>query len=269
MKKIQFYFVIVAIAFLSYQTGLAQDKLTAQDWLQRGRVIMAESSKEHLMEALSDFNKSIDIDPTNAEVYYERGLLNAYLLFNQNAFADMRKAAKLGHKGAQKWLSHDLEEKGREKAGSMMRTEAVPEYERAQKSLAAGTGEIGEENKYFDLSEYMPSRSKPMIHFDFDMSNIKQQYYAILDEVAMVLKEKIPEAKIVLAGYTDSIGTETYNDKLSLRRAQAVESYLVEHDVAPDRIIVKGYGENYPIDTNETNEGRAKNRRAEILNAKE
>ena len=303
MKKIQFCFVIVAIALLSCQTGLAKEKLTPQDWLQRGmdfekhdgyeeaikmytKAVKLDKNyseayfkrgkaymayhKTYAMEALTDFNKTIDLEPTNAEAYYERGLLHSLIINNENARADMRTAANLGHKGAQKWLAPDQEEKGKEKESSYIRTTAAPDHEGTQKSLTAGKEEKGKEkeSKDFDLGEYLSSRSEPMIHFDFNMSNIKRQYYAILDEIAMVLKEKIPEANIVLAGHTDSSGTEKYNDNLSLRRAKAVESYLkVKHGIPPDRIIVKGYGENAPIATNETKEGQARNRRVELLAA--
>src|SRR4030042_3162681 len=164
MKKIQFCFVIVAIALLSYQTGLAKEKLTPQDWLQRGmdfekhgvyeeaikmytkavildknyseayfkrgKAYMA-SHKTSAMEALSDFNKTIDLEPTNAEAYYERGLLHSFIINNENARADMRTAANLGHKGAQKWLAPDQEEKGKEKESSSIKT-AVPGQEGTQ-----------------------------------------------------------------------------------------------------------------------------------------
>jgi outer membrane protein OmpA-like peptidoglycan-associated protein len=178
----------------------------------------------------------------------------------------MRTAANLGHKGAQKWLAPDQEEKGKE--SPTIKTVAVPGHEGTQKSLTAGKEEKGKEKetKDFDLGEYLSSKSEPMIHFDFNMSNIKRQYYAILDEIAMVLKEKMPEANVVLAGHTDSSGTEKYNDTLSLRRAKAVESYLnAKAGIPPDRMIVKGYGENASIDTNETKEGQARNRRVELL----
>ena len=299
MKKIQFCFVIVAIALLSYQTGLAKEKLTPQDWLQRGmdfekqyaykeaikmytKAVTLDKNyseayfkrgkaymayhKTNAMEALTDFNKTIDLEPTNAEAYYERGLLHSFIINNENARADMRTAANLGHKEAQKWLAPDQEEK----EGSSIKTAAVPGHEGTQKSLTAGKKEKGKEkeSKDFDLGQYLSSGSEPMIHFDFNMSNIKRQYYAILDEIATVLKEKTPEVNIVLAGHTDSTGTEKYNDHLSLRRAKAVESYLkVKHGISPDRMIVKGYGENAPIATNETKEGQARNRRVEMLAA--
>lgn len=295
MKKIQFCFVIVAVVLFSFQTGLAREKLTAEDWLQRGiefekqdvhaeavkmytQAIMADRNyaeayfrrakaylathKSNAMEALTDFDKAIDLDPTNAEAYYERGLLHSFILNNEHARDDMRTAAKLGHKGAQKWLTPETKEI------SSTKVAAVASREEAPKSSDVGEGvKSGEkERKYRNLGEYLSSKGEPMIHFDFNMSTIKEQYYAILDEIAQVLTEKIPAEGIVLAGHTDSTGTEKYNARLSLQRAKAVESYLTEkHGIPPARIIVKSYGESAPLATNETAEGRARNRRVELL----
>lgn len=295
MKKIQVCFVIAAIALFSCQTALAAEKLTAQDWLQRGmelekhgvheeagkmytQAIRADkyyaeayfrrakayfaTHKSNAMEALADFDRAIDLDPTNAEAYYERGLLHSFILNNEHARDDMKVAAKLGHKGAQKWLAPDTKDSASIKVAAVASGEGVP------KSADAGEEEkSGEkEGKYLNLGEYLSSKGEPMIHFDFNMATIKEQYYAILDEIAQVLTERIPEASIILAGHTDSTGTEKYNTRLSLQRAKAVESYLTEkHGIPPARISVKGYGESTPIATNETEEGRARNRRVELL----
>ena len=152
-----------------------------------------------------------------------------------------------------------------------MRAAADPAAEMTQQPPAAGTEEkTVRENvgAFLGPGKQLPSGSEPTIRFDFNRAEIKEQYYAILDEVAMVLTEKVPGAIIVLGGHTDNTGTEKYNDALSLRRAKAVESYLADKGgISPDRIIVKGYGESTPIATNETEEGRAKNRRVEILDA--
>ena len=69
---------------------------------------------------------------------------------------------------------------------------------------------------------------------------------------------------ITLTGHTDSIGTDAYNNKLGLRRAEAVKEYLVSHDVPADRIKTESKGKTQPIATNKTAEGRAKNRRVDI-----
>ena len=101
------------------------------------------------------------------------------------------------------------------------------------------------------------------VHFDFDKSEIRADSRPVLDEAVDVLKEN-PNVRISVEGYTDSIGTELYNEKLSVRRAEAVFRYLVNHGVAPERMEVIGYGESHPVADNDTESGRAQNRRVEL-----
>jgi OOP family OmpA-OmpF porin len=87
---------------------------------------------------------------------------------------------------------------------------------------------------------------------------------AILDQAIDALN-RYPAIKVELDGHTDSVGTDTYNQGLSERRAQIVSDYLTAHGVDASRITaVKGFGETAPIDTNATKEGRARNRRTEV-----
>ncbi len=102
------------------------------------------------------------------------------------------------------------------------------------------------------------------VYFDFDKSNIKPQFHPALDVLATVLNDN-PSVKITVAGNTDDIGTPEYNMGLSIRRANAVKTYLVSKGVDADRISVIGYGEDRPADTNATPMGRAMNRRAVVL----
>ncbi len=88
---------------------------------------------------------------------------------------------------------------------------------------------------------------------------------AILDQAVDVLQRN-PDVKVELDGHTDSIGSDAYNQKLSERRAQIVDDYLTSHGVPASQISgVKGFGETQPIDTNSTKEGRARNRRTEMV----
>ncbi len=301
MKKIQVCFVVVAIALLSCQTGVAAEKLTAHDWFLMGEKFEKSNVYEEAIkmyteairldryyaeayfrrakayvavhktrteEAFGDFNEAIALDPMNAEAYYERGLLNAFTLNNEKAREDMRTAASLGHKGAQQWLAPDHGKKAAEKEGAKTQTAALPDPGGAQQPPPDITEEkTGKEtgDAFFSPGKRLPSGSEPVVRFDHNKADIKEQYYPVLDEVAQVLMEKTPEAIVVLAGHTDNTGTEAYNDNLSLQRAKAVESYLtVKHGISPARISVKGYGENAPIATNETEEGQARNRRVEL-----
>jgi outer membrane protein OmpA-like peptidoglycan-associated protein len=88
---------------------------------------------------------------------------------------------------------------------------------------------------------------------------------AKLSEVATALTQNSPEATIVVEGHTDSQGSQAFNADLSQRRAQAVRDYLASHGVAPDRIRAEGLGFTRPVADNKTAEGRANNRRVEIV----
>ncbi len=84
-----------------------------------------------------------------------------------------------------------------------------------------------------------------------------------LNQLVSYLQQN-PSVEIEIAGHTDSIGTDRYNLTLSQNRANAIGKYLTEQAIKPDRLLMKGYGKLFPIDTNETVEGRQKNRRVEF-----
>ncbi len=85
-----------------------------------------------------------------------------------------------------------------------------------------------------------------------------------IDKLALFLKDN-PNRKVLVEGHTDSRGSESYNLKLSQKRANAVKKALVERGIEPERIIAKGYGEAYPVASNLTAAGRQQNRRVEIV----
>jgi OmpA-OmpF porin, OOP family len=101
------------------------------------------------------------------------------------------------------------------------------------------------------------------VFFDFDKSVLKPEGKAKLDDLVSKLKGINLEV-IIAIGHTDSIGSEAYNQKLSVRRAEAVKAYLVSKGIEPNRIYTEGKGKSQPIADNRTAEGRAKNRRVEI-----
>jgi outer membrane protein OmpA-like peptidoglycan-associated protein len=102
------------------------------------------------------------------------------------------------------------------------------------------------------------------VNFDFDKSDIRPDAVPILEEAAKTLKDE-SQLTVSVDGYTDSIGTEEYNQGLSERRADAVKAYLEKLGVAGSRLTAKGFGESNPVASNDTAEGRAQNRRVELI----
>lgn len=103
------------------------------------------------------------------------------------------------------------------------------------------------------------------VNFAFDKASIPRADTQELEKAVEFVK-KYPGYKISIDGYTDSTGPAAYNQRLSERRAAAVKEYLLKHGVEDgERITAKGYGESNPIASNRTKQGRAQNRRAEIL----
>ena len=99
--------------------------------------------------------------------------------------------------------------------------------------------------------------------FETGKADLKPESYTVIDELADYLKRKTDE-KIEVGGHTDNVGKAEANLKLSDARANAVRNYLLSRGIAADRIIAKGYGMTMPIAENDTDEGRALNRRTEV-----
>jgi len=99
--------------------------------------------------------------------------------------------------------------------------------------------------------------------FDVDKSDIQTTTKANLDELSTTLK-KYDDTNILVEGHTDNTGEDAYNRKLSDKRAESVEDYLVAKGVANGRITTKGYGESQPVADNNTDTGRKANRRVEV-----
>ena len=104
--------------------------------------------------------------------------------------------------------------------------------------------------------------------FDFNSDKILQNYSSDLDKLGRVLTTPQYSAyRVEIEGHTDNIGSDSYNRRLSERRAESVKHYLVQHfPIQSDRLVVRGYGKSKPITSNDTPEGRDKNRRVEVVN---
>ncbi len=101
------------------------------------------------------------------------------------------------------------------------------------------------------------------VTFAFDSSNLNSQFYPVLDKVAGTLGE-YNKTVIEVAGHTDSVGSASYNQQLSERRANSVATYLGTRGIDRSRMVTIGAGKEHPVASNETDEGRAQNRRVEI-----
>jgi OOP family OmpA-OmpF porin len=101
------------------------------------------------------------------------------------------------------------------------------------------------------------------LHFEFNKTRLMPDAETILNWAAAILK-KYPDMKVEVAGHTDSVGSVKYNQKLSEGRAQAVKDYLVNAGIPETQMTVKGYGKAEPVVSNDTDEGRERNRRVEL-----
>jgi outer membrane protein OmpA-like peptidoglycan-associated protein len=101
------------------------------------------------------------------------------------------------------------------------------------------------------------------VTFDFDSASLRPEFFEVLDSVALVVNE-FEQTVLIIDGHTDALGSERYNLELSRQRAESVERYLVSRQVRPVRLAAYGYGEQYPIADNDSEAGRAQNRRVEL-----
>jgi outer membrane protein OmpA-like peptidoglycan-associated protein len=103
------------------------------------------------------------------------------------------------------------------------------------------------------------------VHFQFDKATLTSSDKQVLDKIATRLKAEAPTAQLTVTGHTDSVGSDTYNQKLSDKRAHSVVEYLIEQGVPRSNFVsVVGAGESQPVADNKTADGRAQNRRTEI-----
>ena len=107
----------------------------------------------------------------------------------------------------------------------------------------------------------------PIVHFDTNKYKIKQNYFSKLNKIINELKEC--NCSMLIVGHTDSIGSDRYNQALSELRAREVYKYMIQQGINKNRLDYIGYGEEQPLTTNATPEGRATNRRVEVLVSKD
>ncbi|HEY4556277.1 MAG TPA: OmpA family protein [Lysobacter sp.] len=130
--------------------------------------------------------------------------------------------------------------------------------ERILRERMAGTG-VDVVRQGDNITLNMPAA----ITFGFNRSDLQPQFYPVLDNLANTLRE-YNQTVVEVAGHTDSIGSDQVNQALSVRRAETVANYLMGRGLMRDRFIVTGAGKTRPIASNDTEAGRAQNRRVEI-----
>ena len=110
-----------------------------------------------------------------------------------------------------------------------------------------------------------PAMPEVVLHFEFGKSALTADAKAALDQAAAALKANAQTLSVSLEGHADSVGTEPFNEKLGLARAESVKRYLAEqHQIPAEKISVASQGESHPAASNDTREGRAQNRRVVI-----
>jgi outer membrane protein OmpA-like peptidoglycan-associated protein len=101
-------------------------------------------------------------------------------------------------------------------------------------------------------------------HFDFDKATLKPEAMSKLDEAVRIMNDH-PGIRINVEGHTDSMGSDAYNQKLSDQRSASVVSYLLTKGIVADRMKATGFGESRPVASNDTADGRAQNRRVDLI----
>jgi outer membrane protein OmpA-like peptidoglycan-associated protein len=119
------------------------------------------------------------------------------------------------------------------------------------------------------LGAIVDTRSAPavgaLVLFDTDSDRVKAGSFQLLDSFAAAFRHGPPSATILVSGHTDHTGTDAHNDELSRKRAASVRDYLIGKGVRTAALRVVGYGKSRPIASNETEVGRARNRRVEFV----
>jgi OOP family OmpA-OmpF porin len=116
----------------------------------------------------------------------------------------------------------------------------------------------------YELKDQKISIVANNIFFDYNEYTLKKESYPELDRLINFMNN-YPEVKIEVHGHTDNIGSSKFNLDLSIKRANAVKEYLIIQGCDPEKISAEGHGLNKPLTDNTTDDGRAKNRRVEII----
>jgi peptidoglycan-associated lipoprotein len=184
---------------------------------------------------------------------------------NAQAAAQQRDLAKQAQSNSEAEAQLARQQAAAEQQKADQATQQAEEYrqerEAALAQLQQALGQIAETRRTaMGLVMTLDSKS---IRFDFDKANIKPEYREILNRIAGIMMT-LKGYTIAVYGYTDDIGTQTYNLQLSHRRAEAVRDFLVQAGISPTIMSTKGFGKSDPRVPGDSEQARAANRRVEI-----
>lgn len=137
--------------------------------------------------------------------------------------------------------------------------------EKAQLIYKFGKAEESDLARELHISRVLIFEYGEKVSFDSGKYDLKPQALPILNKQADILKIYFPNAQVFVCGYTDSTGSDDFNLKLSLKRAQAVSDYLVARGVDTTRLKTRGFGKQFPVESNASAAGKALNRRTEVV----
>jgi outer membrane protein OmpA-like peptidoglycan-associated protein len=159
------------------------------------------------------------------------------------------------------------------------KAEAIAAEKRAEEALSQAEKERREAEKARKRAEELAERVNELeaqrterglvltlgdVLFDFDKATLKSGGVRAVDNLSQFLQE-YPERNVLIEGFTDTVGPADYNEKLSRRRANSVRQALLNDGISSSRIQIRGYGEQYPVASNNTEAGRQQNRRVEVI----
>jgi outer membrane protein OmpA-like peptidoglycan-associated protein len=137
--------------------------------------------------------------------------------------------------------------------------------DQAQVIFRMGKGGISPVAKKLGMTRVLVFEYAEKVCFDSGKSDLKPDALPVLSKQAEILNQYFPKAVAYVCGYTDATGSDTLNDKLSLQRAEAVRNFLVNQKVDGARLKTQGFGKQFEVAPNTTAEGRALNRRTEVI----
>lgn len=241
-------------AYQKASTGIAQQENPAQ----------LHTAEQSLQLAEATFNEEGDSEHTRDRAYVamrkaQLAEVQARIMANEKRLSEAEENMS---EAQRQELARLRGQYNKTQAQLQAEQQARQEAERRAEQAAADLARIATVKQE---SRGMVITLSGSVLFASGKSELLPSAQAKLSEVANALTQANPDASIVVEGHTDSQGSQAFNLDLSARRAQAVRDYLTSHGVAPDRIRAEGLGFSRPVSDNKTAEGRANNRRVEIV----